>query len=69
MFGDVHIDVVGGLPAFATNALDHVPRGLPALLPGDNLDQAVAKCQVSANLFNAMHAFHPLVTCANTLPV
>lgn len=56
MFGDVHIDVVGGLPAFATNALDHVPRGLPALLPEELALQMAALQKMQAGLveFDAM---------------
>ena len=69
MFGDVGIDVFGRLLAADAKALDQVPRGQSALPPGNGLNQTVAKCQVPADLFDGLLAFHNLSMCANTLPV
>ncbi|MNL52188.1 hypothetical protein D3C87_1753390 [compost metagenome] len=58
MFGDVGIDVFGRLLTANAEALDQVSRGQPALPPGNGLNQTIAKCQVPADLFDGLLAFH-----------
>jgi hypothetical protein len=69
MFGDVGVDVLGRLLAADAEALHQVSRGQPAFPPGNGLNQTIAKCQVPADLFDGLLAFHTLSMCANTLPV
>ncbi|MNI73704.1 hypothetical protein D3C73_1297300 [compost metagenome] len=69
MFIDVGIDVFRRLLAADAEALHQVSRGQPALPPGNGLNQTIAKCQIPADLFDGLLAFHNLSMCANTLPV
>ncbi|MNH39396.1 hypothetical protein D3C79_1005600 [compost metagenome] len=69
MLADVGIDVLGGLLAADAKALHQVARGQAALPPGHGFDQAIAKCQVPADLVYLLSTFHGPSMCANCLPV
>lgn len=69
MFVDVGVDVLGGLLAANAEALHQMPCGQPAFLPGNGLDQTIAKCQIPTDLLDVLLAFHAPSMCLNTLPV
>ena len=62
-FGDVGVDVLGGLLTADTKTLHQVLSGQPTFPPGDRLDQTVAKGKIPANGFGGGAAFHGVLTC------